>query len=217
MALPAQTHPGRKIAPHLLPYTRFLTVDGALVTAFDQDAYERDLRDTFLLPTSELKELWYRYRELVAEYDTRAGCEQNSEIAQHKVDLYATELERRKRIAESGHPLAPPHDGRRRNDIGPRIQAVKAAWPIERMARDLMGVHLEKTSQPHKLKAKCPLPGHDDRTPSFYLDLYKQTFHCFGCGEGGDVLDLIGYHLGLTRPIEQIEALERWAAIGHTA
>lgn len=213
-ALAVQAHPGRKLAPKSLPYTRFLNVDGSLVTAFDQDAYQRDI---CMLPTPDLKELWYRFRDLVVEYDNRAGCEQDAEIARIKEDILATELERRKRNAESGHPFAPPHDGRRLPDIGPRIQAVKHAWPIDRLCRELLGCQLERTSQPHKLRTRCPLPDHNDERPSCEINLYKHTFNCYGCGGHGDVLDLIGYHLGLTRPIEQIEALERWAAIGKLA
>lgn len=43
---------------------------------------------------------------------------------------------------------------------------------------------------------RCPLPGHDDRTPSFNLwdpgeDGVPRRFGCFGCGRKGDVVDLV--------------------------
>jgi DNA primase len=38
-------------------------------------------------------------------------------------------------------------------------------------------------------KALCPF--HGERTPSFMVNQKKQTFHCFGCGEHGDVVDFI--------------------------
>lgn len=36
-------------------------------------------------------------------------------------------------------------------------------------------------------KCKCPLPGHEDKTPSFQVNKQKQIFKCFGCGRSGDV------------------------------
>src|SRR5687768_4887041 len=39
--------------------------------------------------------------------------------------------------------------------------------------------------------AKCPIPGHDERTPSFTVYLETNSWFCFGaCQRGGDVVDL---------------------------
>lgn len=38
-------------------------------------------------------------------------------------------------------------------------------------------------------KALCPF--HSERTPSFMVNRNKQTFHCWGCGEHGDVISFI--------------------------
>jgi hypothetical protein len=38
-------------------------------------------------------------------------------------------------------------------------------------------------------KALCPF--HAERTPSFIVNQKNQTFHCFGCGDHGDVIDFI--------------------------
>jgi DNA primase len=35
----------------------------------------------------------------------------------------------------------------------------------------------------------CPF--HKEKTPSFTVDSIKQLYHCFGCGEGGDVISFI--------------------------
>ncbi len=37
--------------------------------------------------------------------------------------------------------------------------------------------------------ALCPL--HPDKFPSFFLYPYTNSFYCFGCNEGGDVIDLV--------------------------
>lgn len=43
---------------------------------------------------------------------------------------------------------------------------------------------------------QCPL--HPERTPSFMADPDKQRWHCFGCNNGGDVIDFIQKYKGLS-------------------
>lgn len=40
------------------------------------------------------------------------------------------------------------------------------------------------------LRPVCKCPLHDEDTPSFRYYNYSNTFYCFGCGEGGDVIAL---------------------------
>ena len=42
---------------------------------------------------------------------------------------------------------------------------------------------------PGKVKLCCPLPNHNEKTPSCYVQ--REFFKCFGCGEGGDCFKLI--------------------------
>lgn len=44
--------------------------------------------------------------------------------------------------------------------------------------------------------ALCPL--HSERSPSFHVNSAANTFHCFGCGEGGDVINLVQQLEGLS-------------------
>ena len=54
-------------------------------------------------------------------------------------------------------------------------------------------------------KALCPF--HQEKTPSFIVSPQKEIFHCFGCGEGGNVFNFLMKH----EKISFIEAVERLA------
>ena len=43
--------------------------------------------------------------------------------------------------------------------------------------------------------ALCPF--HNEKTPSFYVNSDKQTFYCFGCAKGGDVIQFIMDYEGM--------------------
>lgn len=49
------------------------------------------------------------------------------------------------------------------------------------------GISLEKKGKSHM--GLCPF--HDDKEPSLSVDQSKGLYHCFGCGESGDVFDLV--------------------------
>ncbi|WP_426245382.1 DNA primase [Nocardioides sp. LHG3406-4] len=53
------------------------------------------------------------------------------------------------------------------------------------------------------LKGLCPF--HDEKSPSFHVTPAKQFWHCFGCGEGGDVIGFLMKIDGVTF----VEAVER--------
>lgn len=57
-------------------------------------------------------------------------------------------------------------------------------------------VRLKKAGKNHI--GLCPF--HSEKTPSFTVSAEKQMFHCFGCGEGGNVFVFLMKHQGLSFP-----------------
>jgi hypothetical protein len=66
------------------------------------------------------------------------------------------------------------------------ISAAKEAVSILELAQRLAKMHRAGDHW----TAKCPLPNHEDKTPSFVVYPLSESFFCFGCLEGGDVVDL---------------------------
>jgi DNA primase len=43
---------------------------------------------------------------------------------------------------------------------------------------------------------RCPLPDHEDRSPSFTVYPESNSWYCYGCLRGGDVIELARYAWG---------------------
>jgi DNA primase len=70
-------------------------------------------------------------------------------------------------------------------------------------------VALKKTGRNYK--GLCPF--HSEKTPSFMVNEEKQIFHCFGCGEGGDVFAFLMKTGHFSFP-EAVEELAKRYGIG---
>lgn len=61
-----------------------------------------------------------------------------------------------------------------------------------REANDLVGLFSERTEVKQRGRDFwCCCPFHQEKTPSCKIDPVSQTWHCFGCGEGGDAISYI--------------------------
>ena len=47
-----------------------------------------------------------------------------------------------------------------------------------------------KSGQGGWCNCRCPLPGHDDRQPSFGFNRNTGAFKCFGCGRSGQYFQI---------------------------
>ena len=71
-------------------------------------------------------------------------------------------------------------------------EAIRDVVPIEEVARRY--THLDPFGGKAWFTGRCPLPDHEDKTPSFYI-YPPGRYHCYGCGGNGDVVDL-EFHCG---------------------
>ncbi len=62
--------------------------------------------------------------------------------------------------------------------------------------RSVVAEFAEIKGHGNRLSCCCPL--HNEKTPSFFLNVNTNTWHCFGCGEGGDAIKFIQKKLGYT-------------------
>lgn len=69
-----------------------------------------------------------------------------------------------------------------------QVDAVKAAVRIEDVAAGYGEFRLMGAG---RLLGRCVSPDHEDKTPSTTIYTDDQRFKCYGCGEHGDVVDLV--------------------------
>ncbi|MFH1464768.1 MAG: CHC2 zinc finger domain-containing protein [Pseudomonadota bacterium] len=73
------------------------------------------------------------------------------------------------------------------NELSSYVENLKRSVDIVDVAQRL-SLKVVGTGAKHRM-VRCPF--HDDRTPSMALNKDGGWFHCFGCGEHGDVIDLV--------------------------
>ena len=83
------------------------------------------------------------------------------------------------------------------------IVLVRERARIDEVVRDVVAL---KPAGGRSLKGLCPF--HDERSPSFHVTPAKGYWHCFGCQEGGDVIDFVRKidHLSFAEAVEKLAA-----------
>jgi DNA primase len=86
------------------------------------------------------------------------------------------------------------------------IEEIKNSNPIEVVIGEFTSL---KSVGGGRMVGLCPL--HNEKTPSFHVDLTRQRFKCFGCGAGGDVIEFIQQYYNLKDFSEALSKLHNGA------
>lgn len=141
-----------------------------------RDQYADMLRD------EPIDALHARYRYLSGTLGEQTGDDYH--VVAYWLGLVRTEIESRERVAD-------PVDDLYRRIGSFDIERIKSAHRISDVV-GLMG-NVELIREGRRLKARCPLPDHPgiDATPSLMVYPDSESFYCYGCGQGGDVLRFV--------------------------
>ncbi|CAB4336298.1 MAG: DNA primase [Actinobacteria bacterium] len=83
------------------------------------------------------------------------------------------------------------------------VNEVRERARIDEVVRDTVTL---RPAGSGSLKGLCPF--HEERTPSFHVTPNKNMYHCFSCGEGGDVITFVRK----VDALSFVEAVEKLAA-----
>lgn len=80
------------------------------------------------------------------------------------------------------------------------IEGIRTGYPVS----SVVGAVTKLQRAGREWVACCPI--HADKSPSFTIYAGDQRWHCFGCGQGGDVLDLVQkmHHVGLREAADML-------------
>jgi DNA primase len=83
------------------------------------------------------------------------------------------------------------------------VEAVREKSRIEEVVSEHVAL---RPAGVGSMKGLCPF--HDEKSPSFHVRPTVGLYHCFGCGEGGDVIDFVQKvdHLSFTESVERLAA-----------
>lgn len=134
----------------------------------------------------------------LAELNTTPGApefiEENAEWIAFHIEQADSELARRRRLYHVSGAPKPSHMPNKQL-LREQLDEIKERVSLGSFIEGFTTTKLERRAGDYW--CSCPLPGHDDTTPSFHLDERGDLFYCFGCHRGGDLFEFVRQWLGV--------------------
>jgi hypothetical protein len=120
---------------------------------------------------------------------------------------------------ECYHSQNPPNTPNTR-----RYRGISYTTPIDRAKEAVPVIDLaDRLTGPGRMRrvgkewaGRCPLPDHEDRSPSFTANPEKNVWFCHGCLHGGDVVELYRLYHGYDQREAHTAAAMLLLEFGHT-
>jgi hypothetical protein len=160
-------------------------------------------------------------RHAVALFSAREGGRAtDAAIHEHEFDLIAGEIRRQRAILKrhAGDPRAVDwlDNEERYQGLLNIAQDLKRDFRLSQFISACVLTTVLRPAGPDRWKGNCPIPTHDDSTPSFVVfeeNLDDQHFHCYGCRAHGDIFELVGLLFGYENFTDRVQVVAE--AFGH--
>lgn len=166
--------------------------DLQILDAFPEEAPQL-IRNNIETWENELKRLWAEVDAARERHSRKEWAERETakEIAKLLVGPGIDEASRHltRLYSLSDHINGRLEEGRLTEDMINRARE----FPIEALVEGMRRVG-------RNYSACCPLPGHDDTSPSFTVYSDGRGFYCFGCCRGGDAIAFVQERHGFNFP-----------------
>lgn len=148
------------------------------------------------------------------------GRASDAAFHEYEFDLITGEIRRQRAILKrhAGDPRAVewPDNGERYQGLLKIAQDLKRDFRLSQFISTYVLTTVLRPVGPDRWKGNCPVPTHDDTSPSFVVfeeNPDDQHFHCYGCNAHGDIFELVGLLYGYENFTDRVQVVAQ--AFGH--
>jgi hypothetical protein len=154
-------------------------------------------------------------RHAVALFSAREGGRaSDAAFHEHEFDLIAGEIRRQravlKRHAGDHRAVNWPDNEKRYQGLLKIAKDLKREFRLSQFISTCVLTTALRPVGPDRWTGNCPIPTHDDTSPSFVVfeeNPDDQHFHCYGCRAHGDIFELVGLVFGYENFTDRVQVV----------